>query len=87
MLTVTDGTVVATGDLACIGDTCQTKKPVPFLTFDLGEGKMCAAGEGPQPTKPKPTKPKKTTKPKEPQDGTPPIGGTGDVCYASVRGY
>ena len=62
VLAVTGGTVVVSGDLACVGDKCQTKKPPPFLTFDLSESKMCAAGEAPKTTKPKPTKPK-TTKP------------------------
>ena len=67
LLVTGSGNIVVSGDPECIGDECKTDEP-SFLTFDLGEGKLCAAGEGPQPTKPKPTKPKPTkpkpTKPK-----------------------
>ena len=61
--------IVVAGEKACVGENCETIDPPPFLTYDGGERKMCELGT--TTTTPKPV--------------TPPTGGTGDVCRASVR--
>ena len=72
---VEDGGIFVSGDLACIGDKCDSKKAYKVL-FDRNNRKSCPLFTT---AKPKTTKPQKTT-PKKPTPGK------GDVCYASVCG-